>query len=99
MNEIQQQLAAAGIRLLTPEATHYCLFAREPFFALVERKGDRFGSIGSAGIWTEHGLAFLVWREGEARLVSKGFETAAEPEQVIALKRFSADLAGILGQA
>jgi hypothetical protein len=54
-------------------------------------------SIGSSGLMTENGFAYLVWREERAYLVAHG--GAAQPatdEQVEAILRFSKDLKGAL---
>jgi hypothetical protein len=54
-------------------------------------------SIGSSGLMTENGFAYLVWREEQAYLVAHGgAETAASPEQLEAIRRFSADLKSAL---
>jgi hypothetical protein len=45
---------------------------------------------------TERGLAYLVWRDGQAFLAGKGFEESATEEQVSAVRRFSEDLKGAL---
>ena len=58
----------------------------------MERTPSGYGSIGSTGVWTERGLAYLVWREGEAFLAGKGFELRATEEQVAAVRQFSEDL-------
>ena len=50
------------------------------------------GTQGSTGIMTEQGLAYLVWREGQPFLASKGSETPATPEQVESIRKFSEDL-------
>ena len=50
------------------------------------------GTQGSTGIMTEQGLAYLVWREGQPFLASKGSETPATPEQVETIRKFSEDL-------
>ena len=50
------------------------------------------GTQGSTGIMTEHGLAYLVWREGQPFLAAKGSETPATPEQVETIRKFSEDL-------
>jgi hypothetical protein len=63
----------------------------------VERTEAGFGSIGSTGVMTEAGLAYLVWREGRAVLLGKGSEALAEPAQVEAIRRFSEDLKTALG--
>ena len=55
-------------------------------------------SIGSAGLMTESGFAFLVWREERAYLVAHGgAEQPATDEQVDAIRCFSSDLKQALG--
>jgi hypothetical protein len=91
-------LDAAGIQLLAESRSHY-LFARDNLMALVERLPEGFGSIGGTGILTERGLAYLVWRDGQAFLAGKGFEQPATDHQVEAVRRFSEDLkAGLPAQ-
>jgi hypothetical protein len=85
------ELGSTGIQLLT-ETRAYAMFARDNLIALVERTAGGYGSIGSTGIMTEQGLAYLVWRDGRAFLAGKGFELAAMDEQVAAVRRFSEDL-------
>jgi hypothetical protein len=72
------------------------MFARDNLIAIVERTAGGYGSIGSTGILTERGLAYLIWRDGQALLAGKGFELAATDEQVTAVRRFSEDLKGAL---
>jgi hypothetical protein len=84
-------LAATGIQLLSESPT-FAMFARDNLVALVERTPAGYGSIGSTGVWTERGLAYLVWREGRAFLAGKGFEDPAEDDVVAAVRRFSEDL-------
>lgn len=93
MTEQIERLAAAGIQLvpLPAIATHY-VFERGGFAALVERSEHGFGNIGGAGLITENGLSFLVWRGQEAVFVGKAFERPAAPGEVDELRRFSADL-------
>jgi hypothetical protein len=88
-------LEEAGIQLLSETAAHY-LFARDNLVALVERTPEGCGSIGGTGILTERGLAYLVWREGDAWLAGKGFEERAGAGQVAAVRTFSADLKAAL---
>ena len=91
------KLAAAGIQLVTETKTHF-LFVRDNFIALVERRNDGFGSIGSTGMMTENGLAYLVWRGEQAFLKSKTGEQPAAQTQVDEIRRFSADLTAALTQ-
>ena len=77
---------------MASESQGHCLFTRENLLALVERNGAGFGSIGSTGVMTESGLAYLVWRDGHALLKAKGAETKASPAQVEAIRQFAEDL-------
>ena len=85
------RLANNNIQLAS-ETGGRCLFTRENCLALVERNGAGFGSIGSTGIMTEGGLAYLFWRDGRALLKAKGAETEASSAQVVAIRQFSQDL-------
>ncbi len=88
-----ERLVAAGIQLLpTVEITTHYVFERDGFVALVERRGDGFGGIGSAGRLTEKGIAPLVLRGSSSYFVVKGFEQSATPEEVDGIRRFQADL-------
>ncbi|MGO4879402.1 MAG: hypothetical protein ACLP59_01110 [Bryobacteraceae bacterium] len=88
-------LASTGIQLLT-ETNSYAMFARDNLIALVERTAAGYGSIGSTGMLTESGLAYLIWRDGRAFLAGKGFEYPATDEQVEAVRKFSEDLKAAL---
>jgi len=88
-------LGSTGIQLLS-ESRAYAMFARDNLLALVERTAEGYGSIGSTGIFTERGVAYLVWRDGQAFLAGKGFEQPATDEQVAAVRRFSEDLKAAL---
>ena len=85
-------LAPFGILLAAETEAHY-LFTRDNCIAIVDRKS---GSTGSTGIMTGQGLAYLVWRDGQAFLKSKAAETPASDEQIEAVQRFSQDLAAAL---
>ena len=82
---------SAGIQLLS-ESRGYSLFARDNLVALVARTSGGQASIGSTGMWTERGIAYLIWREGRAYLAGKGFEQPATEDEVEAVRRFSEDL-------
>jgi hypothetical protein len=84
-------LGSTGIQLLS-ETSAYAIFARDNLIALVERTAEGYGSIGGTGILTDSGLAYLIWRDGQAFLAGKGFELAATEEQAAAVRRFSEDL-------
>jgi hypothetical protein len=87
-----ESLAASGIQLVAETTSHY-LFTRDNCIALVERS---VGTIGSTGIMTEQGLAYLIWRDGQAFLKSKSAEIPATGEQLTAIRQFSQELARAL---
>ncbi len=74
------------------QMSRHFLFERDGFAALVERRGEDFGNVGSAGLLTEQGLAFLIHRGLQDFFVCKGFDKLAEPSEVDCLRRFQADL-------
>jgi hypothetical protein len=90
------RLAALDISLMA-EAKDYSIFAREGCLALVQRNEAGFASLGSSGMMTENGLAYLVWRGGRPLLVAKEHELPAEAEQVARIRQFSGDLKSALG--
>ena len=94
--EIADRLAGFNIQILAEAKKHF-LFARETCIALVERTEAGLGSIGSTGVMTETGLAYLVWRGDRAILVGKSGEQPADAQQVEAIRRFSNDLKSGLG--
>ena len=96
MTERLEKIAAAGIQIIPAEISSHFLFSRDGFVALVERKDDSFGSIGSSGLLTDRGLAVLVWRGPKAFFVARGFEQEASAEQVAQLRAFAADLRNAL---
>jgi hypothetical protein len=99
VTEVLERLAASGIQLLPAvEITTHYVFERDGFVALVERTPTGFGGVGSAGILTGKGFAALVQRGDRSYFVAKNFEQEAEPGQVNALRRFSADLKAALYQ-
>lgn len=90
-SELAARLAAYRIELVT-EAREYTLVARENCFAMLHLGERTAPGIGSAGMITDHGLAYLVWCQGEPRLVGKGSNVEAGPQQVEAIRRFAEDL-------
>lgn len=88
-----EKLAAAGIDLVPAAAMErHCVFTRDGFVSLVERRGDGFGGIGAAGLATEHGFAALAWKGADAFFVAHSFEQPATAEQVAKLRAFERDL-------
>src|SRR3954449_4366753 len=93
MTEKFERLIAAGIQLLpTQEISSHFVFERDGFVALVERRGQEFGAIGTAGLLTERGVAPLMERGGRAVFVIKTWEQAAPPEDRARLRSFQKDL-------
>lgn len=97
MIEKLERLAAAGIQLLPAiEITSHFVFERDGFVALVERRGDEFGAVGTAGLLTDSGVALLMLRNGRSVFVAKGEEIPAAPVQVEKLRSFQRDLQAAL---
>jgi hypothetical protein len=94
--EIAPRLHTCDIQLAA-QTRDYCMFARGNCVALVQSAEGRFTSVGSSGMMTEKGLAYLVWRDGEAWLSAHGSQVAAEAEQVEDIRKFSEDLKMALG--
>ena len=94
--EIAARLAASEIQMAA-QAKDFSMFVRGNCVALVQSADGRFTSIGSSGMLTENGLAYLVWIEGRAMLSSHGNQVAADDEQVEAIRRFSSTLKAALG--
>ncbi|MGB9459196.1 MAG: hypothetical protein WCB12_24345 [Bryobacteraceae bacterium] len=92
--ETAARLAGCGIQLAA-ESPEYSMFTRDSCVALAN-PGAAVG-IGSTGMMTERGLAFLVWREGLPYLAAKGRETPASSAQVDEIRKFSLDLKRALG--
>ncbi|MEO8130224.1 MAG: hypothetical protein ABJF23_09955 [Bryobacteraceae bacterium] len=100
MTDKLERLVAAGIQLLpTVEIANHYVFERDGFVALVERRGEGFGGIGSAGLLTGKGIAPLVLRGLAPFFVAKGFEQPATPEEVDGIRRFQADLKHALSES
>ncbi|MGB7760912.1 MAG: hypothetical protein WBL61_13845 [Bryobacteraceae bacterium] len=89
--ETAARLDAVGIRLAA-ESPEYSMFTRGLCVALVKPGAAAGTGIGSSGMMTDAGVAFLVWREGRPYLAAKGGETPASPAQVEEIGKFSLDL-------
>ncbi len=93
MQAIFERLVAANIQILPAlQIANHLVFERAGFLALVERHGENLGASGGAGLLIEGKFAPLIWRGNQAFFVAKGFEQAASPEQVDALRLFQSDL-------
>jgi hypothetical protein len=94
-----EALAAADIELVPmAQVPHHFVFAREGFAALVEKRGQGFGQVGSAGMVTDGGFQALVWRDEAAFFVARGVENPATPEQIESLRAFDKDLRAALAR-
>jgi hypothetical protein len=91
---IEERLRGLGIGLAETQA-HF-LLTRGECLMLVARSSPGPAGMGSTGILTPSGLAYLVWRDGSPFLAAHGVETPATPEQVEAIGRFSADVRSAL---
>lgn len=92
-----RKLVDFSIQLLPiPEIETHFVFERDGFAALVERRENDFGRVGTAGLLSERGIAPLVWRGDAAFFVAKGIERLATAEQIQQLRSFQADLAAAL---
>jgi len=94
--ETAARLAGCGIQLAA-ESPQYNMFTRGCCVALVTFGAGAVAGIGSSGMMTETGLAFLVWREGRPYLAAKGREMLASSAQVEEIQEFSLDLKRALG--
>ncbi len=89
--EIAARLKSSKIEIAA-EAGGRRLFVRGETLAFVELSAEGFASIGSTGLMTQRGVAFLVWSNGQPMLSAKGGQLPATPAQVEAIQQFSADL-------
>ena len=89
--DLVARLALQRIELLS-EGKEFSIVARDNCFALVRTAPSGAPGIGSSGMMTENGLAYLVWREGEPYLVAKGRDLPAAAPLVETIRRFSEDL-------
>ncbi len=89
--ETRARLRRRGIEIMG-ETKGHLMVVRGACMALVELTSTGLGSIGSTGMMTASGLAFLVRREGKAYLSAKGSQIEAEEAQVEAILAFSDDL-------
>jgi hypothetical protein len=85
--DLRLRLEKFNIQVIA-ETRAYSLLGRDNMVALVAHTG----SVGSTGVMTDNGLAYLVWREGRAMLAAKSHETQADEAQVDAIRSFSEDL-------
>jgi hypothetical protein len=95
--EITGRLRVLGIEVAA-QSKGYGLCVRGNCVALVHTDERGVASIGSSGIMTGNGIAYLVWRDGRAMLAAHGgSELPAAEEQSEAIRRFSEDLAQAFG--
>jgi hypothetical protein len=96
--EIAARLESRGIVWFATEKG-YTMFTRENCAAIAHARPEADSSlsggysVGSSGIMTESGFAYLLWRDDRPFLAAHGAEeTPADPAQVEALRRFAEDL-------
>jgi hypothetical protein len=95
--EIAARLTGLRIEWFASEKG-YTFFTRENCAAIAHLKADGFG-LGSTGVMTEAGFAYLLWRDGQAYFAAHGSaETPASADQVEAVRQFSADLKAALAE-
>ena len=85
------RLAQSGIQLVA-ETKGYAIFTRGDCMAMAKLPAAGPAGLGSSGLMTDRGLAYLVERDGQAFLSGKAGEVPASDEQVEALRTFSEDL-------
>lgn len=82
----------------TLTATGFALFTRGTAAVFARLSVDGVVSLGSTGMMTDNGMAYLLWRGEVAVLAAHGgSEVPATPEQAEEIRRFSADLQLALG--
>ena len=89
--EIAARLESCAIQLAA-QTLEYSMFVRGACTALVRAESGEFTSLGSSGLMTEDGLAYLFWQAGKAMLLSHGRQTEASDEQARSIQEFSQDL-------
>ena len=95
--EICSRLEALNIQWTT-NAAGYAAFTRGNLIAVARCAGHGVTSLGSTGIMTDNGLAYLAWRGGQPMLAAHGGnEIPATAEQAEAIRHFSAGLKSALG--
>lgn len=95
--ETAARLESRGIVWFATEKG-YTMFTRENCAAIAHEQAGGY-SLGSSGVMTEAGFAYLVWRDGRAFLSAHGgSEAPAGDAQIEAVRRFSDDLKAALAR-
>ena len=90
--EITERLNTLGIGVMS-EGQNFLFLVRDGCLAIVTRTPwGALGSISGVGVSTDHGLAYLVWREEKAMLVAHEWEGPAEAEDVKRIQQLGNDL-------
>lgn len=93
MTALLDRLAAKDILPIQEiQLNHYFFVARGSCAALIEHRDYGVRRVGASGFLSERGLAMLVWRGPSPFLVVKDWNRPATPEEVEALRTFSADV-------
>jgi hypothetical protein len=77
---------------MAAETKGYAMFTRGDCVAMAKLSASGPPGLGSSGLMTDRGLAYLVERGGQAFLSGKAGEIPASQEQVETLRTFSHDL-------
>jgi hypothetical protein len=94
--EIAARLEALGFQW-SWNAKGWAMFIRDECVAIASTDEHGFIGLGSSGMMTEQGLAYLIWRDGAPLLAAKEGERPAEADQVEKIRKFSGDLKAALG--
>ena len=96
--EIASRLESLHIQW-TVHAKGYAVFTRGDLIAMANcADNGRIASLGSTGMMTDNGLAYLAWRGGQPVLAAHGGkEIPATAEQADTIQHFSAELKTALG--
>ncbi len=95
--EIFSRLESLNIQWMV-HAEGYAVFTRGDLIAMANcADNGRIASLGSTGMMTDNGLAYLAWRGGPVLAAHGGKEILATAEQAETIQQFSAELKTALG--
>ena len=95
--EVLARLARVDIQVVA-QNNGYFVLARNICVGIVREQDGRL-SIGSSGIMTDSGLAYLIWAGCKPILAAHGgSQSPASPQQVEAVQGFSNDLKAAISQ-
>ncbi len=92
-----ERLAAAGIQILpVPEIGSHFVLERNGCVALVERREDGFGAVGSPGRMLRKGFSALVQRDGRDWFIGKSESREATQSEAAESRGLYRELRAIL---